>query len=231
MRSERPNVSFLFLTLTAPNVPASELGESITSFLKAWTRLQQRKEVKSAVLGWFRSLEITYNDKDDEYHPHIHALLAVPAMYFKGRHYIKQSRWLELWQEAMRDDSITQVNIKKIKPNPNKTHSTAIEASAAETAKYATKPSDYLTKCSTGNYDEYYYKADKKIVLDLAKAIKGRRLQQVGGEFKRIKAELELEDIESDDVDLIHVNKDDPLIEVIRHEMYRWNPNLRNYIN
>ena len=231
MRSERPNTEFLLLTLTIPNVPGEQLSEALTFMLKGWTRLMQRKEVKAPVLGWFRSLEITYNEQRDDYHPHIHALLAVSNQYFKGKKYIKHCRWLELWQEAMRDDSITEVDIRKIRPNPKRKDSSALESSAAEVAKYATKPSDYLTKHVTDDKHDYYYSANKDVVLMLAEAIKGRRLQQVGGEFKRIKAELELEDVDSDDVDLVHVNKDDPLVEVIRHELYRWDPSLKNYIN
>lgn len=225
MRSQRPNTEFMLLTLTIPNVPADNLSDALTRILKGWQKLMQRKEVKAALLGWFRSLEVTYSQKRDDYHPHIHALLGVSRGYF-GKNYITQPRWLELWQEAMQDDSITQVDIRKVRPNPKRKDSTDIEASAAEVAKYATKPGDYIKRI-----DDDHYQANKAVVQTLADALKGRRLQQVGGEFKKIKAQLKLEDVESDEVDLIHLGENDPLLDVIRHELYRWNPNLKFYIS
>ena len=67
--------------------------------------------------SWFRSLEVTYNKDRDDYHPHFHALLMVPHHYFyKDRGlYIPHEKWLDLWKKSMRDDRITQVDIRKVK--------------------------------------------------------------------------------------------------------------------
>jgi plasmid rolling circle replication initiator protein Rep len=66
------------------------------------------------VTGYFRALETTYNGDLQTWHPHIHALLFVPAVYFTNK-YIKRDRWLELWQESTRMPSITQVDIRPVK--------------------------------------------------------------------------------------------------------------------
>ena len=40
------------------------------------------------MLGYMRAIEVTYNQQEDTYHPHIHCIFAVKAQYFtKG--YIK----------------------------------------------------------------------------------------------------------------------------------------------
>ena len=145
----QPTMRYLLLTLTVPNVDADSLTDEIKHMTKSFDRLMKRAEVKRSVKGFFRALEVTYNGDRDDYHPHFHVLLAVPAGYFT-RNYIKQSRWLELWQESTRYPQITQVDIRPIKPNPKREGSTDIESAAAEVGKYATKPSNYLCKAPNG---------------------------------------------------------------------------------
>ena len=50
---------FIFLTLTAPNVPAEELNDEIKHYNQSFQRLMQRKEVSKIVKGYARKLEIT----------------------------------------------------------------------------------------------------------------------------------------------------------------------------
>src|SRR5699024_11878049 len=73
---------FIFLTLTAPNVPADELNDESKHYNQSFQRLMQRKEVKQIVKGYARKLEITYNEERDDYHPHFHVLIAVNKSYF-----------------------------------------------------------------------------------------------------------------------------------------------------
>ena len=115
--TDDPSLRFLFLTLTVPNLPLSELGNGTTDMMEAWKRLTQRRRVQSILLGFHRSLEVTYNPQTYTYHPHFHALLVVPSGYF-GKNYINQSEWLTLWREATRNKSITQVDVRAVKPKP-----------------------------------------------------------------------------------------------------------------
>ena len=34
------------------------------------------------MLGYMRAVEVTYNQQEDTYHPHIHCIFAVKAQYF-----------------------------------------------------------------------------------------------------------------------------------------------------
>ena len=79
-------------------------------------RFVQRKQFKKISKGYVRKTEITYNPERNDFHPHIHMLIAVESNYFKNPNlYVKQDDWLEIWKKCKRDDSITQVHIKKSK--------------------------------------------------------------------------------------------------------------------
>lgn len=74
---QEENKEFIFLTLTAPNVPAEELEDEIKDYNHSFKKLMERKEIKKIVKGYARKLEITYNEERDDYHPHFHVLIAV----------------------------------------------------------------------------------------------------------------------------------------------------------
>lgn len=158
---------FIFLTLTAPNVEGDKLEKGIRKYNKSFEKLMQRKEVKNIVKGYIRKLEVTYNSdisskSYNTYHPHFHVVIAVDRSYFTSRNYINRDRWLELWQEATGDISITQVDVRKSKSNNLK--------EVYELAKYSAKDSDYLI--SRPVFNVFY------------KALKGKRFIVYGGLFK-----------------------------------------------
>lgn len=153
------NYDFIFLTLTAPNVPAEELEQELREYSKAFERLFKRKEVSSVVKGYTRKLEVTYNRKRDDYHPHYHVLLAVNKSYFDSRSYISRARWLKLWQECKQDPTITQVDVRKYKSKDT-----------FEITKYIAKDSDYL-------YNKHVFKT-------FYMSLKGKRLLSYSGVFR-----------------------------------------------
>src|SRR5699024_9829514 len=90
---------FIFLTLTAPNVPADELNDEIKHYNQSFQRLMQRKEVKQIVKGYARKLEITYNEELDDSHPHCPVLIAVHKYYCNSSLTdIKRAAWLAFCQ-------------------------------------------------------------------------------------------------------------------------------------
>lgn len=161
------NKEFIFLTLTAPNVKGDKLEEEIRKYNKSFDKLMKRNEVKNIVKGYIRKLEVTYNSdmsskSYDTYHPHFHVVIAVNKTYFKKSDlYINQQRWLDLWQEATGDSSITQVDVRKSRANNLK--------EVYELAKYSAKDSDYLI--SRPVFETFY------------KALKGKRFIVYGGLF------------------------------------------------
>ena len=197
---------YLFLTLTVPSVPADELTETISRLVKAWSNLIRQKPFKTAVRGFFRALEVTRNNDPDSksyklYHPHFHVVLAVPHSYWK-KLYITRDEWLDMWRKAYKDDSITQVDIRKAKSKDAYQEAGAQEAinmlssAVAEIAKYAVKDSDYIHEFDPELTDE--------IVQTLAGALARRRLTAYGGCFDDALQKLKLDDAE--DGDLVHIN-------------------------
>ena len=166
----------VLLTLTVPNVWASELSERIGLMQTAWKKLMLRRPVRRVCRSWFRVLEITYNAERDDYHPHFHVLIMVPGSYFQRNRdlYIDRDEWLRMWQEVTGLSEITQVDIRRVKKLRK---GTAIESVAAEVAKYATKPGDYVRELPNGLCE-----ANAKVVEALHVALRRRRLVAFGGE-------------------------------------------------
>ena len=69
----------VFLTLTAPNVPANSLEYELDRYRDAWRYIQKKywfkKGIRDGVIG-IRKVECTYNPIRDDYHPHLHLLLS-----------------------------------------------------------------------------------------------------------------------------------------------------------
>lgn len=161
--------AFIFVTLTAPNVKGEDLKDEITRYNKAFKKLVERDVISKINQGYIRKLEVTYdgepkitkemyknkkayydwrflkigddNPNYDMYHPHFHCVFAVNPSYFKSRDYIKQEKWLDLWCDVMKDQAITQVDVRRIKRGGTDAHTR--DSAINEVAKYAAKDSDY----------------------------------------------------------------------------------------
>lgn len=183
----------LLLTTTVLNEIGEKLNLTINQMNAAWRRLMQLKVVRNVTHSWFRSMEITYNEERDDYHPHFHALLMVPKNYFykKRGMYIPRDEWLKLWQQSMRDDRITQVDIRTLQCGTD----VELEVSIGEVAKYMTKPNSYIFENELGKKE-----ADPKIIETLHYATKGRRFIGFGGYFNRIRKAKKMVDIEKADL-------------------------------
>lgn len=158
---EKHEKEFMFLTLTAPNVTGDKLKEEITKYNKAFKELMRHSRVMPIVKGYVRKLEITYNAKRDDFHPHFHILIAVNKSYFTDRTYLKREKWLRMWQDVMNDYSINQVDVRKFKGDTQK--------EVLEIATYSAKDSDLY---ESEKVFDYYYKA-----------LKGRQILTYSGLF------------------------------------------------
>lgn len=205
------NYKFALLTLTVKNVKAEELKETIDKMFYAYKKFALYKNFKKVVRGSFRRLEVTYNNKKsspayDTFHPHFHVLLALDHDYArKGYDYINRNEWLQMWQQAYGDYSITQVDIRMIDLQGNK-YDQAFEKgkkafnplakAVAEVAKYTCKYDNYLFPEDEGKTDY--------VVYTLSKALKGRKLTRFDGKMLAIWKQMKFEDMESENADLIH---------------------------
>ena len=219
----------LLLTLTVPNVKGDDLKNGIDNMQYSFKKMVNRTPFKRAVRSWFRGLEITYNDKQDSYHPHFHVLLVVPGAYFKRERglYIGRDTWLAMWREATGIPEITQVDVRRVRKQSKRK---PIEAITAEVAKYATKPASYVKRTLKGDFE-----ASGEVVRTLHYALRNRRLVAYGGLFAKIRKELRLEDVEKSD--LIHITDEQQGCQCsicksdLVDEIYKWNLGAGNYLN
>ncbi|MGU9020369.1 protein rep [Clostridium perfringens] len=208
---------FLFLTLTVRNCTGEELSNEIDRMFNSLKLLFQRKEVKKIVIGFFRGLEVTYNEEYDTYHPHFHIILMVNKSYFKkSDKYLTQKDWTNLWKDCLKVDYTPIVNVKAFKTASKE----QTRKSICEVAKYTVKDNDYLF--------EDIEMTDNTVAI-LNNALKSRRLIAFGKKFRKIHKELNLDDAEKGD--LINTDVDDtirPEIEEII-ENYKWNFGVKQY--
>lgn len=106
-----------------------------------------------------------HNPNYDTYHPHFHVILAVNKSYFTSRDYLKQEKWLEMWRECMNDDSITQVDIRKVRSSEKSENGAVLEV-----AKYSAKSNELYVLQSV--FEIFY------------RALKSRQLLTFNGLFK-----------------------------------------------
>lgn len=156
---------FIFLTLTAPNIKANRLEQELRDYSNAFRLLFKRKEIKKINKGYIRKLELTYNAERDDYHPHYHVLIAVNSSYFTDKdYYLSRAKWLQFWQESKRDNTITQVDVRRFKDNHEN------ETGILELTKYIAKDSNYLMS--------------EEVFITFYQALKGKRFFSFNGIFK-----------------------------------------------
>lgn len=188
------SIRYIFLTLTVPNCHIDDLRATIQHMNKSFQRMSQTKRFKNSILGFLRVLEYTVEKKRKDYmHPHFHAMLAVDPNYFTDNRYIPQKEFLEMWRAATRDETITSVDIRIVKPKSKcvneKGELLPYAAVVAEMCKYPLKDTD-IASVTDENFE--------KLVLQL----KNIRNINAGGILKGI-----LKKTEKIDDDLVHTDE------------------------
>ena len=228
---------WLMVTFTVRNVPGDELGATIDRLHKAVNNMAKCAKWKGAVRGWLRATEVTHNTNKlssfyDTYHPHIHALLCVPSSYFKGKGYITQKQWAELWAHYAGTTYTPVVDVRTIKAEDGKDVSTlpaeeqaaAMGKAVAEVSKYASKPADYIIPADL--------ELSKRTVALLDAMLDHRRMTSWGGILKEIAAALQLDDPETGD--LVHIDetasRDGVAEELASYVTYGWRIGAADYI-
>lgn len=219
---------YLFLTLTMKNVPGDQLGTALGQLTKAWDRLLGQRQIERSVKGWFRAIEITRSGK--QYHPHLHAILAVEEDYFSRESrrtgkYLNQAELIERWQKALRVDYRPSVRIQttKAKAGTGEVVRSAGGRAAIEAAKYAVKDEDYIDPKLSDDLAV-------QILKDYTNALHRRRLTAFGGWMKEAARALGAENME-EDKDLVHVEEDalrEDVADLI--SVYNWHFGAGDYI-
>lgn len=179
IRENNKQCQFIFMSLTVKNCTPENLKNTIDELLTGFRRLTNRKTWKKCILGTLRGLEITYNPKENTFHPHIHILACVPNTYF-SENYITIEQLRKWWKESARLDYFVQVDIRK---------TTGDNDAISEVAKYSIKTAEVLSVNNT----------DQKIdaVRKMHMATYGRRLIATTGIFKETMKKLNVGDLDA----------------------------------
>ena len=152
---ENSDKNYVFLTLTVPNVPMSELRDTVKRMNRAFGRMFRIQDKKSKTFpmfsGYIRRLEVTYNiDSDSKsyrtFHPHLHVLLECKPEYKPhSKCFYHTSEIVKDWRYYMEDESISEKaqKIKRIRPlgsyDSEDQYRAALADRVAEVAKYPMK--------------------------------------------------------------------------------------------
>lgn len=170
---ERPK--YLFITLTVKNVKEDDLEQTINSLNKGWIKMARQKQMKQINLGAIRTIEITYNEKTNTFHPHIHVLLHTSNDRYAGRNYISREALRGMWKTAAGLEYDPQIDIRRVYGDRGN--------QIAEIAKYSVKPMEWE-------------KVPESVIITLDNALHKRHLITASGSFKEIKRQLKIDDME-----------------------------------
>lgn len=175
MVAAMPGYDYILCTVTVPNVAGAALGDTITRMYHRWRDMVKLPQLR-AWCGWLRSTEVTYSPARGDYHPHIHALVAVKPTYWKSRAYVSHDAAQRLWGLGI-------VDLRRVRD---------IGRGVAEVAKYAVKPLDF---------ERVDAERAAEVYRTLHDALHGRRLVQTGGcirdTLRALRVDLEADDTRS----------------------------------
>ena len=100
----RPGKQYFMLTLTVPNVPELTrdfLKQFVKQFselreLDVWNKIPRANGEEVGITGGVYSVECTYNEKRQDWHPHIHALIEGPCDLSLNWIFLIREAWSQL---------------------------------------------------------------------------------------------------------------------------------------
>ena len=172
-----------FLTLTVRNCKVEDLGKTLKEMSEAWHRMFcSSRQLKKMVVGTARSVEITYNQKTNTFHPHYHVIVLFEDDLIGQAE--MQKKFNKSWRTACGKDYTPITDFRVIDYITG--DSADLSGAIAETYKYAVKHDD----CAD---------MPLPVFREFVKQISGKRFQSYTGIIKRARQELQLQD--TDDID------------------------------
>ena len=223
-----PKTKAIHIVLTVKNCMLADLREILKQITTGFTRLKKRQLWNDYILGYMRSVEITYNAESDSYHPHIHCIAIVPDRYTRQ---ISVGEWADMWRDSARlnyNPLVWATQAYRAKPNVeieqliydlerNDGGEGAATAAIIEATKYAVKPQGLGDMAANGDIGE------------IAFAIQGFRMVSFGGIVKKIRRELGYTQKDEPEEQLPPVTIS-PAAGIDRYYLvYEWCAHLRSY--
>lgn len=177
---------YSLVTLTVKNCKSSDLSSTIAAMSAAWADVRRQRWLKDRLVGWARSLEVTYNKSSREVHPHYH-IISVWSRASEGGCTALIQEWLQRCARHGLICTAAAQDAQSIKSAGGE--GASLIGAICETMKYCVKSKDLLDGVPLS------------IVRDIALGLEGKKLISLGGLIKQIAAKLALEDIDKPDDD------------------------------
>lgn len=184
------------ITLTCKNCEAGQVSETLSLMAKAWNLTKQQRDIKPHIVGWARSVEITYNAKSSTFHPHYHCLIAWSN---SNNGTLLLNKWLLACKKYGLIANIKAQHVAPIQHFLNENGETlevsqelpnSFTKAILETFKYSIKTSDIETM-------------PLKAFKNLVEQYGGKRLLAYGGIIKDVaRSKRALEDTITDDIEI-----------------------------
>jgi len=236
--ADNPDMIPILISLTVRNPRMGELSQMLDVICHgksgAW-QILQKWLARRGIKDYIRTMEVTFNDKAQTWHPHLHILAFAPKDYFKkgNKNYISHETLKKEWQRVCKLDYEPYVDIRRCYDKKAGTNerinfdgdmkTVSFAGAVMETSKYCVKPLKLFSNFNNYDEDETEIKQKlniKDVVRELAESLSGRRLRALGGKVKQIAKELKFDDDESKK-DLLH--KDETgTAEAIWQEIYEY---------
>lgn len=184
LRNAHPEYTYSLVTLTVKNCSVEKLSETISLMSKSWNLCLQQRSIKNILAGSARSLEITYNKKTHEVHPHYHIIAAWATEEPKGD--MLAAQWLKATNKNKLIATVQAQNAQTImKEDDNNLTKSILEA-----FKYSVKGSQFL---------DMPMKEFKTVVSEIS----GKRLTSYTGIIKEYakKLDVEMETIKDEEIE------------------------------
>ena len=173
-----PEYTYSLVTLTAKNCNSDELSMYMSEMQIAYNRCISQRWARAELAGWARSIEVTYNPKTRQLHPHYHIILACPLESTGNR---LVTEWM---RQCTKRGLTVDWKAQDYSPITGKhTEGDSLAEAICEVYKYAIKSKDIA-------------EMDAGTLYHLARQISGKRLISSGGLIKRYMQMLDIEDME-----------------------------------
>lgn len=234
------DLGFIFCTFTVQNIENDPdiLHSTISKINRAFIKMTRYSRVigkngkkiafeNRVIKGSIKNIEVTYNEKTDTLHPHIHAIFAVDKkLYFskKYNNYINHDEWVSLWRRALDVDYDPSVHVEKL--HSNKKEMDDLSSAILEISKYETKPSAVLI----GGSD---LEKAMKVVYSITEGLKNTRSFSFAGILKSIKSEIfgnrDFNDVSDDE--MMNVDGQSEIdLNNCQFVQYRWSSVNQDYV-
>lgn len=152
-----------FVTLTIKNVPHDKLELAINEFSNVMRKINEQKAYRNGLLvkEYIRKVEVTYNNKTSEYHPHLHLLVNT-----KESAQFIYDYWVKYWSTKYKKENLIGKTDKNILSKSGQDIRQADNSTIKEIVKYLTKMSEV---------------EDYKALNNIYEVMKGKRIIQPVG--------------------------------------------------